>query len=144
MVITLHRTLYPIGYNHLYEYNHSMTCIIYTTLILKHRSLTINKVCYQGNHLSNSCIHSYIHMDLILNREIFNRFQDHIPLSSRMLKIVMHEFFINHNAMLYNLLYDDDCFTIQEKATNQCYIRHQYMVYHTFEEYLNTTDKTSF
>ena len=61
-----------------------------------------------------------------------------------MLKIVMHEFFINHNAMLYNLLFDDDWFTIQEKATNQCYILHQYMVYHTFEENLNTTDKTWF
>ena len=56
----------------------------------------------------------------------------------------MHEFFINHNAMLYILLYDGDCFTIQEKATNQCYILHQYMVYHTFEEYLNTTYKTWF
>ena len=46
--------------------------------------------------------------------------------------------------MFYNLLYDDDCFTIDEKATNQCYILHQYMIYHTFEEYRNTTYKTWF
>ena len=46
--------------------------------------------------------------------------------------------------MLYNLLYYDDCFTIQEKATNLCYTLHQYMVYLTFEEYLNITDKRGF
>ena len=89
--------------------------------------------------LINSCIHSCTWTSFSTEK-----FQDFIPLSSRMLKIVMHEFFLNHNAMLYNLLYDDDCFTIQEKATNQCYILHQYMVYHTFEEYLNTTYKTWF
>ena len=69
---------------------------------------------------------------------------DCIPLSSRMLKIVMHKFFIHHKAILYSLLDDDDWFIIEVKATNQCYILHQYMVYHTFEEYLNLTDKTWF
>ena len=70
--------------------------------------------------------------------------QDCIPSSSRMLKIVMHEFFLYYNAILYNLLYDDDWFIFEVKAINQCYILHQYMTYHIFEEYFNHTDKTWF
>ena len=83
-----------------------------------------------------------MHMDLIIKREN-SKISFHYYLS-RMLKIVIHVFFINHNALLYNLLYEDNCFIIQEKATNQCYILQQYILYLTFEKYLNITDKTWF